>query len=168
MFFRNLASNLERVIAPLTLVVSYIAACVLGVMSLLTVADVVGRYIFNKPIPGTFELGEFQLAIIVFFGIAYCGIQRGHVTIGLVVSRLRQRTQDVIDSIMYAFFFIFLCLLSWQLYKYAIELWHNGFRSSILKLPVFPSIFVAAFGCTLLSVVVLIHLLLFLNRALGK
>jgi len=162
------ANFIGRGLSPLTTVVGNIGAGTIAVMMLLTVGDVVARRLFNQPILGAYELSEFMLVIVVFFTMASCESRRGHITIGLLVSGLRQRAQNVIDSVMYVFFLVMFCLFTWRLFLYAMQEWRRGLISAVLGVPIFPFIFVAALGCALLSLVVLMHLLLFLAGALKK
>ena len=46
----------SRKLGRLSSMLAYVGACALFVMMCLTTADVVGRYIFNSPILGVFEL----------------------------------------------------------------------------------------------------------------
>ena len=137
-------------------------------MMLLTVTDVVGRRAFNQPVYGAYEISEFMLVIVVFFSIVHCEFLKGHVTIDLVVSRFRQRTQDIIDTIMYLIFLVTSCLLIWRLWLYGTAVLRNNIVSGVLEIPVYPFVFVAALGCVLLSVVVLMRLLLFLAGVLKR
>ena len=168
MLLKKAANFIDRGLSPLIPVVGNIGAGIIAVMMLLTVSDVVGRRFFNQPVHGAYELSEYMLVIVAFFSIAYCQFLRGHIRIELVVSRLRQKSQDVINGIMYVFFLATFCLLAWRLCLYAMEDWQSGLVSGVLEVPTFPFIFVAALGCALLSLVVLMHLLLFLAEALKK
>ena len=167
MGLKQVSDFIRRGLSPLILVIRNIAGSVIIMMMLLTVADVVGRRFFNRPILGVYEISNFMLVIVVFFSLACCEFLKGHITIGLVVSKLGQRTQEVIDSIMYFFFLVTFCLLTWRLCLYALgEI--DGFLSRSLNIPVFPFVFIAALGSALISLVVLIHFLTFLAGALRK
>ena len=159
------ANFLESRLSPLTRVVGNIGASVIVLMMLLTVSDVVGRRFFNKPVSGAYELSELMLVIVVFFTLAHCEFLRSNITIQLVVSRLRQRAQDVIDSIMYIFFLVTFGLLTWRLWLYAMEVRQNNLVSGVLEVPVYPFVFLESLCCALLSLVILTHLLLFLAGA---
>ena len=165
---KKAANLMDKRLSPLTAIAGNIGAGVIAVMMLLTVSDVVGRRVFNQPVYGAYELSEYMLVIVAFFTVAHCQFLRGHIRIDLVVSRIRQRSQDVVNSIMYVFFLLTFCVLAWRLCLYAIEEWQSGLTSALLGIPAFPFIFVSAVGCTLLSLVVLMHLLLFLAGALKK
>ena len=60
-------------------------------LMLLTFADVMLRGFFNKPIPGTFELSQYILAIFILLGAAYTQQVKGHVGVDFVTSRLSPR-----------------------------------------------------------------------------
>jgi TRAP-type C4-dicarboxylate transport system permease small subunit len=49
-----------------------------------TVLDVVLRYGFNRPFAGSLEVTEFAMSVIVFLGIAHCGITGGHVAVDIL------------------------------------------------------------------------------------
>ena len=167
MRLRQGSDFIRRVFLPLIHIIRNIAGSVIVAMMLLTVADVVSRYFFNSPILGAYELSNFMLVIAVFFSMVCCEFTKGHITIGLVVSRLGQRRQAVIDSIMYFLYLVTFCLLTWRLCVYAFsEI--GGFLSRSLNIPVFPFVFIAALGSALLSLMVLMHFLIFLAEALRK
>lgn len=168
MWLRKASDFMGKGLSPVIPVVGKIGAGIIGVMMLLTVADVMGRYIFNHPIQGALELSEFMLVLVVFFTMAHCEFLRGHVKIDIVVSRLHKRPQDVIDGIMYFFFLVTIGLLSWRLYLYGMADWQNNVVSGTLGVAVAPFIFLGAFGCALLGLVVLRHFLLFIAEALRK
>jgi TRAP-type mannitol/chloroaromatic compound transport system permease small subunit len=49
-------------------VLAYVAAAVLMALMVLTCVDVGGRYFFNRPVWGAFELTEMMLAALIFAG----------------------------------------------------------------------------------------------------
>ena len=168
MWLKKAASSMENALSPAVSVVGKIGTSVIAVMMLLTVADVVGRRVFNQPISGAYELSQFMLVIVVFFTIVHCEFVRGHIAIDLVTSRFRQRTQDVVASIMYLFFLVTFGLLTRQLIVHAMDLWQVNRISGELAIPVFPFVFVAALGSALLSLVVLAYLLLLIAEVLRR
>jgi TRAP-type C4-dicarboxylate transport system permease small subunit len=61
----------------------YAAAMTLLVMMLVTCADVAGRYLFNRPIQGAFELTEMLLAAMIFTALPLVTVRDEHVTVDL-------------------------------------------------------------------------------------
>ena len=82
-----------------TRVLSWVACGVLGIMALVVFGNVVGRYFLNMPLLGTIELVELMMVVIGFFAIPYTTMERRHITVRLLVSRLSRRTQAILRSI---------------------------------------------------------------------
>src|SRR2546422_11498199 len=65
-------------------IVGYLAAVFLAAMMLLTVADVVLRAVFNRPIHGTFELIELCLACTIFVALPAVFLRDEHLVVDVV------------------------------------------------------------------------------------
>jgi TRAP-type C4-dicarboxylate transport system permease small subunit len=168
MWLRKAAGSLEHILSPVMSSVGFIGSSVTALAMLLIVADVFGRRFFNQPITGTLEINEFMLVIITFCTIAFCQFIKGHITIDILVERLSQKTQNLIDTIIYVFYLIISALLSWQLYVQAFTILKQQTTSGTLQIPVYPFAFIAAIGCTLLCLVVLMHLFMYLTKVIEK
>ena len=70
----------DRAVVPL---LGYVAAAVMLCLMLLTCVDVVGRYFFNKPVTGGFELTEMLLAALIFAGLPLVTLRGDHITVDL-------------------------------------------------------------------------------------
>ena len=171
MWIKKTAQILEKALAPIIPVIGNIGSVFIMVAMFVTVADVIGRRFFNHPISGSYEISSMILVIVVFSTITYCQLLKGHVSIDLLVSRLTQKTQNIINIFVYIIFLATYSILSWRLFVYAVETFHKKeviiIKESIL-LPVFPFVFIAAIGCTFLSLVVLMHLSMYLSKAVEK
>jgi len=167
MLASKVANFNDRILSPVVNTVSKVGYGVIAAMMLVTVADVIGRRLFNHPVKGSYELSEFMLVIVVYFNLASCELRDGNVTIDLLVSRFRKRTQSIINSFAYVLFLLISCLLTWRLFVYGINE-VGGYHTTVLQIPIFPFPLIAALGCFLLSFVVLVRLLLFLSSVVEK
>lgn len=82
-------------------ILGYAVALTLFVMMLVTCADVAGRYLFNRPIPGAFELTEMLLAGMIFTALPLVTVRGEHVMVDLfdsVTPDWLLRVQHVIAS----------------------------------------------------------------------
>ncbi len=89
-----------------------IATCSLAffcILMLLTVADILLRYLFSKPIPGTLEIGTAMLPWIVFLGFAFALAKGLHVRLTLITDRLSPRVKLWLDILAYVLGFA-LCV----------------------------------------------------------
>jgi len=165
----NRAINLiDRIFSPLIPIVKYVGSFFIVVMMLLTVSDVIGRRLFNNPITGTYELSELMLIIVVFFSIIYCQVLKGHISINLFTTSLSARGQNILDAIMYVFFFLISCFLSWRLWVYATEISQGNLVHGVLAIPLAPFVHLESVCCALLSLFVLLHLLQFIAKAINQ
>lgn len=128
-------------------------------LMLLIVADVCLRYLFNRPIASSNELVMFLMAVVVFSALSYTETADGHVIIDLFVSRLPRRAQTALRGITSIISLALFALIAQQNLVRAKALQAEGLTSSILHVPVYPFYLFAAFGCALLCVVLLIHVL---------
>jgi C4-dicarboxylate transporter DctM subunit len=169
MSFGKAAQRLNRAIYPLSRVLNGVGLVFLAVMMFLTAADVVLRYVFNRPIIGSYELTEFIMAVVVAFGLAYTQVKKGHINVDVAISKLSPRVQSVINSITYTFFLGFFALISWRLILYADRLRVDGFTTGTLFVPIFPFVLLVAIGSISLCLIVITNLLEYLAQVVeGK
>ena len=90
------------------------SAAVLAAMMVLVTANIVARYIFNRPILGTLEITEFLMVAAVYLSLAYTQFLKAHINITLVTSLLPRRKNLVCDLITYLIGFTFFSLIVWQ------------------------------------------------------
>jgi len=115
--------------------VAGVGACFLIPLMLITAADVVGRDVFNHPIPGVIESSQYLLAVSILLGLAYTQQIKGHVGVSILVSRLSARAQLMVSlfgSLLGLFLFI---LLAWQGLVVGLE---KKTVSDMLRVPQYP------------------------------
>ena len=70
----NMAQLLQKILG-------LVAASVLFVMMSITAVDVIGRYFFNKPLAGGFEITEMGLAVLIYCALPLVSARREHIVI---------------------------------------------------------------------------------------
>jgi TRAP-type C4-dicarboxylate transport system permease small subunit len=93
MWLKPTANFFEKGLSPVVPVIGNIGATAIATMMFLTVADIIGRRVFNTPIYGTYEISSLLMVIAVFFTIPLCEYMRGHITIDVVVMHLPKRSR---------------------------------------------------------------------------
>lgn len=130
----------------------------LSIMALVVVSNVVGRFLFHKPLLGTIELVELMMVTIVFFAMPYTAIKRGHVRVDLVTSRLSRRTQVILGSITLFLSAGIFGIITYQATVNAISYAQRLSKATtILFIPFAPFRFVMALGCLLLCLKLLVY-----------
>ena len=152
--------SMVKVLSPVSAMLSKIGSGVLVLMVLITVADVIGRKLFNLPVKGAYELGEMLLVVVVFLNLPNTEMQEGNVTIDILFVMFGQKTQRIVESLMYVLFLVMSILFTWQLFVLATEEASGGFTSTILNIPTSPVIYIGSFGCGILTFVVFARLII--------
>jgi TRAP-type C4-dicarboxylate transport system permease small subunit len=145
-------------------------ACFVGMflaipLMLLTVGDVMGRSFFNKPIPGTFELSEYMLAVIVLLGAAYTQQVKGHVGVDFLTSRYSAKTQAVLQAVTTLAGLLIVAILVWQGFLEGI---HEKAVSDQLRVPQWPFKLLVAVGGLLLWLELLLDFISAMLKIAGR
>ena len=125
----------RRVIQRLTYGLCFMGMFLLLPMMLLTTADVFGRAVWSRPIPGTVELSSYMLAVFVLLGVAYTQQVRGHVRVSILLARVPQRAKALLDAITTLMSLGIIVLVAWQGWVVAIE---ERTVSDMLRIPQWP------------------------------
>ncbi len=130
----------------------YLAGVTLLGMLALTVADITGRTAFNNPVPGTVEVTSLILVIVVFLGLAHSEDMGDHITVDLIYAQVGKRSKMILDVFSDLLGVVVLGLMAFQLYHFGLRQRETGAESPVLEWPVWPFVYVAAFGAVLYAV----------------
>jgi TRAP-type C4-dicarboxylate transport system permease small subunit len=137
-----------------------ISAVALGIMTLLSVADVVGRSFFLHPIQGTMELVGMLLVITSALGFGYCQLMKGNVNIDIFTKRFGRRGQGVLNIISYLMSIACCIIIAWQgmamVLRYSSQ--KLGSTSPTLGILLWPFLLIMVLGFTWVGVVFLFDL----------
>jgi C4-dicarboxylate transporter DctQ subunit len=156
----NRAFLLEKVSKNIIKVANYVSMFMLLILMLLGSVDVIGRYVFNKPIQASFELNQILLAGVVFFGLAYTQLVGGHIKVEFLVSRFKPRMQAITDFITLCLMLGLFSLITWQSLRIAIVFWQQNKLIDVLfvNMAFFQSfVTVAAFLMSIELIIQLVH-----------
>jgi len=137
-------------------------------MMFLTAADVVGRYFFNSPVLGSFEVTEYLMVIVMATSLAYCGIMKGHVEIELVTDRLPDRTQSFLGCVTSFLGFVLFGFVTWQSFIYIGDMAASKAATTVLLIPAWPFVLILAIGLTVFSLVLLLRSLEYLCKVFNR
>ncbi|MDT0683207.1 TRAP transporter small permease [Roseicyclus sp. F158] len=109
--------------------------------------DVIGRYLFDRPLPGAFEMTELLLAALVFAALPLVSRSGGHVEVDLLDSLLPPGARRALLWIGAAAAFCVLMVFAWRLVLHGLQQAGDGARSISLGIPFAPVSFFGAAGC---------------------
>jgi len=130
--------------------------------------EILGRYIFNAPVPGHVEIVELIMAGVVFFGIAYTERVGGHVRMELFITRiLKGRAYHIAEAITTTLsLFVYLFILVYT-FKFALFSFQVGDTTAYIYWPTWPSKFAIPLGSLFLCIRFVIELIQHVSQAVA-
>lgn len=132
--------------STLSAALSKLGSVALVAMMIVTVIDVAGRYLFNTPILGAFELTEFLVLILIFSFLAHTQSQKRHICCEILADLLPNKIQFVSGVINSIISLVLFGLITYMGIVKAIELMQTGESSPNLVIPNYPFAFFLALG----------------------
>jgi TRAP-type C4-dicarboxylate transport system permease small subunit len=115
----------------------WLAAGALVALMTVTVADVFLRYLFNRPVRGSYDLVESMLLVFVFNGMAAAFFGRRNIVIDLLDSFVGERATAVLIRIADLLSVLCLGLLAWAMLLPAGQAYAYGDIKMELRLPIY-------------------------------
>jgi TRAP-type C4-dicarboxylate transport system permease small subunit len=125
-----------------------VGGVILVLMMLLTVVDVILRYL-GKPITGTYELMGFSGALVIGFAIAQASLDDAHISVDILTERLSPMRKEILLITTKLIGLVLFALISWALFMKGHDLYKTGEVSLTLRVPYYP----VAYGLSICSFV---------------
>lgn len=119
----------------------YLAAAVLFLMMTITAVDVVGRYFFNKPLAGGFEITEIGLALLIYCALPLVSARREHIVIDTFDVFMSEGVKTFLNRLADVICFIALAGVGYILFKRAVRVAEYGDTTNVLLLPLAPVVY---------------------------
>lgn len=145
----------ERLVYLLSRWCNRIAQVAVVAMMLMLGGNILLRFI-GTPILGVYDWTGLIGTILIALSLAYCGIQRGHIRVEFIVMLFPQRVQAAVDSITGILSLGLFVLAAWQSVVLGNEMWQKGDVSMTVQTPFHPFVYIIAFGCASLCLVILV------------
>lgn len=140
---------------------AFLATALVALTGLLTIAEIIMRYFFRRPIPGAIELSEYGLLFITFLAAPWVLKRDAHVTMDLAINHLTPRARLFLNMVTSIVCLLICSILFWHGAKSA---WYYVQISYRLPTPMMPP------AAPLLLIIPVGFLLLFaqfIRRTLG-
>ena len=136
-----------------------ISGLCLAAMMFLGTADVIGRYAFNSPVQGTYEISQVLMAGVILLGWAYTMKTGGHVRVELLISRLPSRPRAIIDFVMMLLSLAIFIMITWRSTLLALQYMEEHRVLQTLNIPVYPFFFLVPVGAFFLCLEIIIQMI---------
>jgi TRAP-type transport system small permease protein len=153
-----------KVIHKISYYFSWLSAILLFFMMAITFIDVVGRYIFNRPLLGAAEMLEQLMVVFVFCTLAEVTVTRQHIRADIITSLLSRRNKAIAGAIG---MFIALFGTFFMAWSATVNVSHLSFDivTGIIRIPVAPFYYLATLGLIICTFELLIDIIRYLGEA---
>ena len=131
------------------------AAVLLFCLMILTTADVIGRYIFNWPLRGAFELTELLLLTLIFAGLPLASRADEHVTLDFIDMALSDKGRLLVRWLADLVCGLLFLGLAWRVGIKAGKIASYGDTTEVLRVPVGPFVY---FMAVMVAIAGILHL----------
>jgi len=129
------------------------------ILMLLGAGDVIGRYVFNKPIMGALEISEVLMAGVILFGWAYALKTGSHVRVELVISHYPSRVRVIAEFVTSLVSLGLFCLITWRSTLLALQYVQEHRIFPTLGFPIAPFYFFVPLGAFFLCLEFIIRMI---------
>lgn len=131
--------RIQNIIEPLAFMAVLLGGIGLMISMFLGMADVIGS-LFNKPMPGSLEVTESTMVLIVFGGLAYAQIRQRHLRVELAYLHAGPKMRSIMDIVASLSGLLFFGLLIWQAWNEVIFSYQIGEATSgLVHFPLLPA-----------------------------
>ena len=129
------------------------ASAILLAMMLLTVVDVVARYVFSRPVRGAFEITELMLVVLIFAGLPLVSFSAEHAVMDFIDRVLGPRGRRALERAVQATSAAFMLLMAWLTWLKADRIWAYRDATDVLRVVYGPFVYFMAATLALAGVI---------------
>ncbi len=130
-----------------------LAAAALFAIMVLTLIDVAGRKLISSSVPGSLEMTELLMVVVIFAGLPLVSLSGEHVVFDsldpLIPPRLKRLQQALVELLCAAA----LLGVGWLMWVKGYQMIEYGDISAQLKLPLGPFVWIMSVLCAITAVV---------------
>ena len=157
-----------RLLARAVKVTTFLGMFAVAIMMLHITADVIGKFMFNAPIPATIALvSNYYMVVVAFLPIAFAETRNGHITVEVLTELFPLRTQRHLYSWTYLLSALIFGLLTFRSWGEARTTHEAGtfIMEQGTKIITWPSYYLLPIGAGLMTLVVIYRWLLYISGA---
>jgi len=152
-------SFFEKAVTGISSSFNMIASAALMLMMVLSCADIFMRYLFSRPITGTYDVVGLSGAVLVSFALPHTMLKKGHVAVELLVQSLSRGKQLVVETFSHLLGISLFLVMVWQAILLSRDMKAAGEVTPTVHLPFYPIVYCMALCFFILSLAILVNLL---------
>ena len=122
-------------------------------------ADVVLKYLFNRPVQYTLEMvSSYYMVAVVFLPLGLVTRAKAHVIVELFTQGLSKRALALVDALAYLLAFVYAALITRQAVRVALEKTHvrESWEAATLDIQVWPARWFLPIGTGLMALYLIV------------
>ncbi len=147
----SLLSRADRLLFKLESVLTLLGGIVIFLLVFLATANVLGRWIFSKPVNGYIDWVEQAMAFFAFLGIAYTMREGGHIRMDMLVGHIHGRFLWLVELLVTLITLGITLVLIYGSYLHFLRAYTIGDSSLDINLPTWPAKLVVPVALTVLA-----------------
>lgn len=152
-------NTIEKWLGRCESVLLYVAVSATFLMMCLTTADAAGRYLFNRPIAGAYEVTEKYLMVaMVFLGLSYAYRGGAYIRVTFLVDHLPRGIKILFDYLAQLVSIAYCAVLLVATAQQFLRVAADRMTLSAVEIPVSPAYLLVPVGLLFISVLMLLDL----------
>ncbi|MCE8009554.1 TRAP transporter small permease [Aestuariivita sp.] len=151
---------LGRAVAGLSRAATILGGISIALMMVHVTADVVMRYVFNRPLTGTLTVVTYYYMILAtFLPMAFAERRRAHISVEVLTELMPARLRHHLKGWMLLLTAAVMGLIAWRTFDAAIKAWDLGASQiqGATRISVWPAYFALPLGTGLMAAVLLLR-----------
>lgn len=157
----------ERLLARIIDLFTLISAIALALMMIQITADVIGKNLFNHPLPGTIStVSQYYMIIVSFLPLALVERSNGHISVEVITEKLSMTVQQKLGFLATLLSAAVFAILTWRAFQEAITKYNIGtfIYEQGVKITTWPSYFLLPLGTGLMTLVLIYKAVRFIRK----
>jgi TRAP-type C4-dicarboxylate transport system permease small subunit len=154
----RLSAWYSLLVRRLVLVLAACSGVGIVVMMVTTCADVIMR-LLGHPIAGSVDIVQLSSGVALACALPYTTAVKGHVAVEFFFHKLRPLGRIVVDTVARLLGMVLFGVLCWHSFLYGLSQQSSGRVTATLQVPTFWLLYVTAFACGSVVLVILHNLL---------
>jgi len=161
---------LRKVTKKINVYCAHGSAVLLFFLLVMTVADVLLRFLFNSPIRGSFELTEITIPLLVLLSTAHGHDSGDHVVVDFLYEMLPFVGKKIASIFTHLIYLALIILMCWRLFIYSGQLRETNSTTSLLEVQLWPILLIGSIAMLgyIASLIVELGAFIFKKEVLGN
>lgn len=146
--FKNI---IEKPVALL----EYIACGIMFICTIITLLNVITRFVFNSPIYGAVEMVQYGVLLAICLGLPSCSLHGGHAKVTILIDALPPSGKKIFNVLVSLISISLFSVISYKLLGSVAAVLKNGRTTEVFRVPYQYIYYAIIFGLVIMVIVLI-------------